>query len=266
MGVRGDRFIVARSVLLALFALMAAACQSGLNPRRFDRVEYGDSAADVRAALGADVSGRLKILAGSGGADAVVLDSYMSEHPHPDYYVAYRDGQLCSVLLANELGRQNQWLGSVQSTGGLAAIQERLLAARLPLSWEQLEPIDAADRKQTASPEAVMLTWIVIWPPVACSVAMLPVVWVAHECLMPDIDGIRNALTATALALPYGASTEVVEGALGPPSESSRVEGEPGTELWSYTVRAGAVQDFACRLGFVDGCLKWVYANRPAGP
>ena len=253
-------------MLLALFALMAAACQSGLDPRRFDRVDYGDSAADVRAALGADVSGRLKIFAESGDGGAVVLDSYMSTHPHPDYYVAYRGGELCCVLLANELGRRNQWLGSVQSAKGVAAIQRRLLAERLPLSWEQLELLDAEHRKQTASPEVVMLTWIVIWPPVACSFAFLPVVWVAHECLMPDIDGIRNALTAKALALPCGASTKVVEEALGPPGDSSRSEGEPDTELWSYSVRAGGVQDFACRLGFVNGRLKWVYANRPAGP
>ena len=263
---RGNRFTVPRSVLLALFALTAVACQSGLDPRRFDRVDYGDSAADVRAALGADVSGRLKILAESGDGGAVVLDSYMSTHPHPDYYVAYRGGELCCVLLANELGRRSHWLGSVQTVEGLAAVERRLLAARLPLSWERLEPLDAEHRTQTASPEVVMLTWMVIWPPVACSVAILPVVWVAHECLMPDIDGARNALTAQALALPWGADKEVVEDALGPPSSASRSEEEPGTELWSYSVRAAGVQDFACRLGFVDGRLTWVYANRPAGP
>ena len=263
---RGTCFIYARGALLALFALVAAACQSGLDPRRFDRVAYGGSAADVRAALGADVSGRLKILADSGDGSALVLDRYMSTHPHPDYYVAYRDGELCCVLLANDLGRRNQWLGSVQTVKGLAAIERRLLGARLPLSWEQLGPLDAEHRTQTASPEVVMLTWMVIWPPVAGSLAILPVVWVAHECLMPDIDGIRNALTAKALALPWGARKEAVEDALGTPSDSSRSEEEPGTELWSYSVRAGGVQDFACRLGFVDGRLKWVYANRPAGP
>jgi len=258
------RSLVGKGFAVASLALLGA-CEATLDPRRFDSLSYGMGHAAVEQALAAEVDRRLYVLPDAPGAPGWVVDAYRSDHPHPGYLVAYRDGELASVLTQYDLPKGVSYLGTTMGPDRIKATIERFASKRHPLQWAELEPIDRQHLSSEASPTTVMLFWIAACPPVAVSLLVLPAVWLTMPMVEGDVHALRVALSSKACALPPRATCDEVLKALGEPQQRHKLDGQPECELWDYSVADQMVKDFSCRLGFVAGQLRWVQARRP-GP
>lgn len=255
--------LVARFSAVASLCLCVA-CEATLDPRSFDQLAYGMGHAHVEQALAAEVRDRLYVFPGAVGGATWVVDAYRSAHPHPDYLVAYRDGQLTSVLTEYDLPRGVHSIGLKMGADLVAATIDRFEARRHPLAWAQLRPIDSEHLSSEASPAVVVMFLVVACPPVTAGVLLLPVMWVTLPLIEGDVRALRADLSARACSLAPRSTYEEVIAALGEPQVRDMLEGQPDCEVWDYSVADRMAVDFSCRLGFIGGRLRWVQARLPA--
>jgi len=256
------RGIVARAVVCtALFSF--ASCTAVLDPRRFEQVEYGMPHAEVEQALEVAVRDRLRVLPAHPGDSEWVVDCYWSEHPHPHYVVAYRDGELASVLHQTDLPEDVRYVGAPLGAEAMRAVVEQLAQERHPLQWQQLQPIDRAAYRSDMNPTAYTLLMVMVFPPALVGLAISPLVLLTMPLVEGDVHELRKQRSAQALSLPAGCSRNQALARMGEPKERRLVDGEPDVELWDYWVADNLTSDFSCRLGFVADRLRWVQANRP---
>ncbi|MFN3243907.1 MAG: hypothetical protein ACE37K_20545 [Planctomycetota bacterium] len=243
--------------------LWSTSCTAMLDPHRFEQVRYGMAHDEVEQVLEVAVRDRLRVLPEQPGDPEWLLDGYWSEHPHPVYVVAYRDGELASVLHQGDLPDDLRFVGAPMGHQRITRLVATFAATRHPLAWAELEPIDATARRDGLDPTTHTVLLLVVFPPALVGLAMLPVVWLTMPLFEGDVSELRMQLSARALSLPAGCTRERAAATLGEPRERRPVDGEPDVELWDYWVEDNLSSDFSCRLGFVGDRLRWVQASRP---
>lgn len=243
--------------------LSSVSCTAMLEPERLEKAAYGMPHDQVERVLDVAVQDRLRVLPAEPGGPEWVIDGYWSEHPHPHYAMAYREGVLVSVLLQNDIPEDARYLGGPIGPEEIASLVAAFEAERHPLTWAELEPIDTAAHRKELHPTTYTVMMLIAFPPALVGVALVPVIWLTLPLCEGDVHAMRRRLSAKALSLPVGCTREQALAVLGEPGGRQQPEGAPTVELWSYWVEDRMTSSFSCRLGFVGDRLGWVQASQP---
>ncbi|MEM8713643.1 MAG: hypothetical protein AAGG01_22095 [Planctomycetota bacterium] len=128
---------------MPLLAAALTSCAVEPHPRAFEELAYGMPMEEAIVRLDAAVEPHLRVF---GEADSRwdVLVAKL-RHPHPQYMLAFENGQLAAVELAespHSEGTTPQTQSGPASYADVDAWEESVRAARLPLEWQQLKLLE----------------------------------------------------------------------------------------------------------------------------
>ena len=233
-------------LLVLLVALFLGACR-GFDPRRFSELEYGVTRAEAEEVLPDRSASSWRTWSATGRV--LELTELSCRHPHPDYVLGWRDGQLVAlqVLQAWRRDLPEDWPTAHAIEGQLLLME----AERLPLDWAGLKPFDARYRKNPDESPWAFLALSIVYPWVLPgTLVVLPIFGVVKgiQALADrsDPDVLRE--------LPEGTAMDAVLERHGEPDARRRLG--PGQESWRYEHALSTTG-----LGFEDGRLRWIWVD-----
>mgnify|MGYP003663716422 FL=1 len=251
-----------------LLLMLSTACSTALDPVRFDGARYGMSESDLALQLDAVSSPELRFFPAEGVASDMRVALFRGRHPHPDYYVVYRDQKLHSVLTAGRMGdHATQKAG--WSRAALKELSVHLREQRVPLAWSELKAVDDAELLTTPNPTTVTLVTILGMPMVWPVLVLVPIMWPVSNSMFAARQERRQALWNLLLGLPVRAEAAEVVAALGEPTRKQAHPEDPAVEIWLYAERDDEHLTRGIRLGLVAGRVLWIefeYWAVPAKP
>jgi hypothetical protein len=243
---------------IAVAATLASACNVGLDPRHFERVEYGVDRAQLEAAVEIEgaVAMRFFLPAPDGRHGDYAWLALKAQYPHPDYAALLQDDRFVALRqVPPQLHPNfNPELPTWTSTE-LATRVHNAIANRLSLRWQDLEPFDSSLPKPGPHPTLAGFGELLLNLP---GLVLLPIAWPVHEWLMGDIEERREHVVKELLAIAPAASYEEVVARIGEPTAThGDLDGADVTEC-VYQIRNGNRFMPGVLLGFEARRLVWI--------
>lgn len=258
-----------RVSLVAITCL--ASCNVGLDPARLERLEYGMPHGDIAAALESEQTGiplvRCFVPDAQGRLQDVLVELHETPSPHPCYLLVSIDGRLAATTLASAYyhplvlapesaspsdrtwqpfaRRDSETVVLPWRPAELRTLLDAILAARVPLAWESLEPLDRAQsakrplRGTTALEASLFVLPMVLYLPY----------WLYLNTLGDEGWERAESMRARLLAAPATTTSEEIVTALGEP-DSDRIVTHPegvhrviGWQFGRFSINAGFLED-----------------------
>lgn len=258
-----------QTLFLLPLLLLLAACNSGLNPRVFEKLRYDMPRAEAAAILAEKPWSRLILMPLPGAStETWVIDEYQGLHPHPFYSIAYRDERLQSVVISRLVAQavpNEHYDERGFSTRRLDQLRDFLRENRHPLAWQELEGLDTEHHQRGPDPTTYTVAMVLIFPPATAGALLSPILIPLSSMMEGDNKALAMAKRARSLELTAGTTQAAAEQALGPPTSRHPHRNDPRCEHWDYVIKDRMVTELGCRLGFIDGKLAWIYLPRPEG-
>lgn len=243
-----------------LGSMLLVSCNIGLDPREFERCEYGMPLAEVRTNLSEEAEPALRFFVRDpdGQTNDWMVEFHRTKHPHPNYYTAFRNGRLSSLVTTGTARPiASQW-ETDWDRNDLELIQRLLEMEALPLRWSDLEPHDIAEHSKDVHPTAYAIGLCIGFPFV---IPLAPLVLISYPIVEAFIDeepaNERRALLVTTLSeAPAFADPAYITERIGDPFEREQVT--ETLEVWHYTGTVGKHYRHGLRIGIEDGRLHWV--------
>lgn len=239
-----------------LLVTAAAACNTGLDPRRLELLHYDMPLAEVVATLGDEAEPepllRFFLTADDGRTTDWLLQHATSRHPHPDYRLLHADQRLASVWIATT------WYDDVDlwQPAPLQQWTAQKRNERLPLRWAELEPLDAAVPTQRMSPTGLAVVTLTLGLP---GLVLSPILYPLALLMEGDLDEQGAALFAAGLVVAPGATPGAVAAAAGKPGQSHTFTiAGVSWQVDEHRLRHCSVNGKGARFAFRDGHLAWV--------
>lgn len=249
-------------LLLPGALLLVTAC-SGLDARQLENLHYGMPLRDVAAALdGSEGIPVMRFFAAdaAGREQDVRIDFHEGSEPHPSFALVSIDGRLAAATLAS--GRwflDGQWWRRPASAEKelvepwtpqalQALVRDAVERRRLPLAWDQLEPVVSVNR-QGGRYGAVAMATILVLP----MVIYLPY-WAWMQTFGDTGYEAAAAARTFLLDAPRAIGPEQVIAALGPPTRDREFADEGASlRVLGYDLPG----NFTITVGFDGGGLLW---------
>jgi hypothetical protein len=258
MTARSSRARVPAASALATTLLTLSGCNVGLDPRHFEKVDYGADRARLESVLETEGVARMRFfLPGPEGRPVEYVWLVMqSLYPHPDYAALLEDGRFAA--LEPVAPRQYPDFSPAMPAWNAAELRARVatsVAQRPSLRWQDLEASDSALPKQGPHPTAAAIEQLILGLP---ALVLLPIAWPLQQWLIGDADERREHVVGELLTIAPASTYEEVVARIGEPTRRCGDTTADGLMTCVYEIRNGNVWMPGVLVAFEAERLLWI--------